>query len=103
MTDGNNKPARLHALERLRLVVSDAGRSFTGHTQIGPAEATEILAEIEDLRCSVVAFGAPAMVEYANMHNLPRGHLHPQHYDILKRAGAWMDDFTRAEVSGEPR
>ncbi len=50
-----------------------------------------------DLACSVVAFGAPWAVEYARAMGYPDGHLHPRHYDILKEAGARMDDFTRAE------
>ena len=48
---------------------------------------------------SVIAFGATAMHQWAQYHGLPRGHLHPEHYDILARAGARMDDFTRAEVA----
>lgn len=53
-------------------------------------------AEIKDLRESVIAFGAPWAVEYARDHGLPPGHLAPTHYDILARAGARMDSFTRA-------
>lgn len=52
-------------------------------------------AEIEDLRISVIAFGAPTMVEDARLHGLPKGHLWPSDYDILARAGARMDDFVR--------
>lgn len=62
------------------------------------AERDALAAEVADLQCSVIAFGAPAMHQWAQNHGLPRGHLHPKHYDILARAGARMDDFTRAEV-----
>lgn len=52
--------------------------------------------EIEDLRASVVAFGGPWAVMHARTHGLPDGHLFGMHYDILERAGARMDDFTRS-------
>lgn len=58
----------------------------------------ELLAEIADLRLSVIAFGAPVMVEWAREAGYPKGHLYPSHYDILKRAGARMDDFVRHET-----
>ena len=51
--------------------------------------------EIDELCTNVIAFGGPAMVAYARDWGLPPGHLHPKHYDILKRAGARMVDFTR--------
>lgn len=53
-------------------------------------------AEIEDLRTSTIAFGSIAAVAWAAEWGLPDGHLHPRHYDILARAGARMDSFTRA-------
>jgi hypothetical protein len=62
------------------------------------AERDALAAEVADLKISVIAFGATAMHQWAQYHGLPRGHLHPEHYDILARAGARMDDFTRAEV-----
>lgn len=52
----------------------------------------------EDLRTSVIAFGAPWAVKYAEEWGLPQKHLDPRHYDILKRAGARMDDFTRGSA-----
>jgi hypothetical protein len=55
--------------------------------------------EIEDLRISVISFGAPWMVKYAQDWCMPQGHLDPTHYDILKRAGARMDDFVRGSES----
>ena len=54
-------------------------------------------AENADLKTSVVAFCAPWAVEYAKAHGLPDGHLAPTHYDILAKAGARMDSFTRAK------
>lgn len=54
--------------------------------------------EIEDLRSSVIAFGAPWAVQYAKDLGLPAWHLHPHHYDILARCGARMDDFVRATM-----
>lgn len=53
--------------------------------------------EIADLRISVIAFCAPAAAKFARDHALPKNHLYPTHYDILKRAGARMDSFARWE------
>ena len=36
--------------------------------------------------------------QWAGDFGLPDGHLHPVHFDILKRCGARMDDFVRAEI-----
>ena len=58
----------------------------------------ELVAENADLRCSVIAFCGPYAVQWAKEHGLPEGHLHPIHYDALKKAGARMNDFTRSEV-----
>ena len=60
-----------------------------------------LLAEIADLRSSVLAFAASAAVEHARAHGLPAGHLHPTHYDILARAGGRMTSFVRAELPAE--
>lgn len=60
-------------------------------------EIAQLKAEIADLRISVIAFGAPWAVTYARERGLPPGHLDGMHYDILKRAGARMDDFVRGE------
>jgi hypothetical protein len=60
-------------------------------------EIERLRAEVQDLRISVITFGAPYAASYAEERGLPRGHLWPEHYDILARAGARMDDFTRAE------
>lgn len=59
-------------------------------------------AELDDLRTSVVAFGAPWAATYARDHGLPDGHLHAVHYDALKLAGARMDDFTRHVAAATP-
>ncbi len=56
-------------------------------------------AELRELRETVIAFTAPHAVQYARDFGLPEGHLHPTHYDILAKAGARMDDFTRAEIA----
>ena len=55
-------------------------------------------AEIERLRSDLIAFCGPWAATYARDHGLPDRHLHPTHYDILKNAGARMDDFVRAEA-----
>ena len=60
-------------------------------------EIDRLRAEVADLKISVCAFGAQAMVRYAYERGLPNEHLHPLHYDILARAGARMDDFVRSD------
>ena len=59
----------------------------------------KIEAEIADLKVSVVAFGAPSVVQWARDMGLPVKHLFPEHYDLLARCGARMDDFVRGEES----
>jgi hypothetical protein len=70
-------------------------------------EAADRLAALEaenaDLKSSVVAFGGPWAVQFAKMHGLPDKYLHQTHYDILKAAGARMDDFIRHEDTPEAR
>lgn len=56
-------------------------------------------AEVADLKASVVAFCAPWAVQYAEKMGLAPGELMPGHYDILKDAGARMNDFTRAALA----
>ena len=58
-------------------------------------------AEVEELRSTVVAFAGPWAVTYAKDYGLADGELHPTHYEILAKAGARMDDFRRAILSGE--
>lgn len=65
-------------------------------------EITRLRAEVEELRTSVVAFGAPWAVRYAEQHGAPKGALHHRHYDILAAAGARMVEFTRW-VPGDER
>jgi hypothetical protein len=88
-------PAQLIAAAREDLRLRDA---------IGKPRALELIAALEamqaesaDLKASVVAFCGPWAVQYAEAFALPKGHIHPTHYDILKNAGARMDDFTRHE------
>ncbi|MFC3628264.1 hypothetical protein ACFOM8_02260 [Paracoccus angustae] len=59
----------------------------------------ETQAEIADLKTSVIAFGALWAAQYAKDRGLPDGHLIAGHYDILEKAGARMDSFTRAALS----
>jgi hypothetical protein len=70
----------------------------TGAFKRALAALAEVEAEIADLRASVVAFGAPSVVQWARDMGLPDKHLHPEHYDLLARCGARMDDFTRGDV-----
>ncbi len=65
------------------------------------SQVEKITAEMDDLKSSVIAFGAPWCVQYAKDHGLPDHHLDPVHYDCLKRAGARMDSFTRAIIKNE--
>lgn len=57
-----------------------------------------LLEEVKDLQVSVIAFGSCHAVNWAKGYGLPDGHLMAGHYDILERAGASMDYFTRSEV-----
>ena len=66
------------------------------------AAGKTLAAEVRALRQDVIAFCGPWAATYARDLGLPSGHLHPTHYDILERAGARMDDFTRASVAQEP-
>lgn len=58
--------------------------------------------ELDEAKQNVCAFCAPWAVTYARDRGYPEGHLHPAHYDILERAGARMDDFTRAALTQSP-
>ena len=51
-----------------------------------------------ELKASVIAFAAPHAVRHADSMGLPAGTLHPGHYDLLKRCGARMDNFKRANL-----
>ena len=63
------------------------------------AEVERLRVENDDLKSSVTAFCGPWAVKYARDSGLPDGHLMPTHYDILERAGARMDYFTRASLA----
>lgn len=54
-------------------------------------------AEIAGLKVSVIAFGAPAAVRYAEMFGLDG--LHPKHFDMLEAAGGRMSSFKRAVIA----
>jgi hypothetical protein len=58
-------------------------------------------AEIADLKVSVLAFAAPAAEAWARDHGLPKGHLHPLHFDLLQRCGARMHGFTRHDMAAK--
>lgn len=60
---------------------------------------TALRAELAEARETIIAFAGPWATQYARDYGLPAGHLHPTHYDILAKAGARMDDFTRAALS----
>lgn len=70
-------------------------RALAAERDARDAEIARLREEVADLRASVIAFGAPAMVNYARERGWPNGHLFPTHYDILERSGARMASFTR--------
>ncbi len=57
--------------------------------------------EIKRLRSDLIVFCFLWAEPYARDHGLPDGHLHSVHYDILARAGARMDSFTRSNEEEE--
>jgi hypothetical protein len=59
-------------------------------------------AELADANHTIVAYVAIRAVHHAEDLGLPKGHLAPHHYDILQKAGARMDSFTRAELDAKP-
>jgi hypothetical protein len=65
------------------------------------ADRDRLAAENADLKISVIAFGAPWAVQWARDFGMPDGYLHPEHYDLLAKCGARMDDFTRAAIAGD--
>ena len=64
-------------------------------THVPEAEGRD---ELADLKRAVIAFAGPAAAQWAKDNELPANHLHPEHYDLLKRCGARMDDFIRGEA-----
>jgi hypothetical protein len=62
------------------------------------AENAALRAELADANHTIVAYVAIRAVHHAEDLGLPKGHLAPHHYDILQKAGARMDSFTRAAL-----
>ena len=72
---------------------------MTDHPIIAAARAVmtpEQVAQIEEWRSSTVAFCAVWAAQHADAMGRPSGVIDAAHYDILQRAGARMDAFTRA-------
>ncbi|WP_158247940.1 Lar family restriction alleviation protein [Paracoccus sp. SY] len=76
-----------------------ANEALCADVEAQAAELARLKAENDDLKSSVIAFCAPWAVQHARDAGLPKGHLHPTHYDILERAGGRMDSFTRAALT----
>ena len=66
------------------------------------AERDALRAELADANHTIVAYVAIRAVHHAEDLGLPKGHLAPHHYDILQKAGARMDSFTRAALDAKP-
>lgn len=58
---------------------------------------TTLEAENQQLRDSVIAFAGPWAAQYARERGYRDRELHHTHYDILAKAGARMDGFTRRD------
>lgn len=82
-------------LDRIRRMRDNLTGALSGELRKDRRALDATLAEVADLRASVIAFGGPWAAAYARDHGLPPGHLHSTHYDILARAGARMNDFIR--------
>lgn len=83
--------------EKLLILIRNAeGRGRRSATAELARQSAAKDAEIAEMRETIVAFAGPWAVQHAREHDLPKGHLHPTHYDILSKAGGRMDDFTRA-------
>ena len=73
---------------------------MTDHPIIAAARKVmtpEQVAQIEEWRSCTVAFCAVWAAQHAYAMGRPDGTIDPNNYDILQRAGARMDDFTRAD------
>lgn len=80
--------------------VEDRLRRYCGGVGLEAASViTALRAELAEARETIIAFAGPWATQYARDFGLPDGHLHPTHYDILAKAGARMDAFTRAALS----
>lgn len=88
-------------LERGAGFLKQCGFAY-GHEQRAMRDAKATIESLRDklaeANLTLVAFAAPTMVQYAKDCGLPKNSLHPNHYDILAKAGARMDSFTRAEI-----
>jgi hypothetical protein len=62
-------------------------------------ERDEAREALKDANESVVTFCVLWAFQYAADHGFPNGHIHPTHYDILKKAGAPMNDFARFDFT----
>lgn len=76
----------------------DAAQVLMSALRQGQERIERLEAENARLRQDVIAFAGPWAANYAREHDLPKGHLHPDHYDILANAGARMDSWTRAAL-----
>lgn len=61
-------------------------------------EAEALRAENALWKERFVSFAAVWGAQWAREHGLPDGHLHPNHYDLLKEAGANLQHFTCAAL-----
>lgn len=71
---------------------------MTGSTSELNEQLERVCAERDALQQLVITFCGPWAAMWAMEHDLPPGHLHPTHYDILASCGARMDDLTRADI-----
>lgn len=71
-------------------------RELSARVEAAEAENARLRVEMEDATPFIAVWAA----QWADKHGLPDGHLHPDHYDILKRFGGFMDGFTRAALQG---
>lgn len=106
--------AVLAAIPGLRFMDPPDGGDPKPHEQVqrmadalkdAEAEVSRLTAErekdreaLDEANARVIAFGALAAIKYAHEAGFPDDHLHPAHYDALAKAGARMDDFTRARL-----
>jgi len=66
------------------------------------ADNDRLRAELADANETIVAYVGVYAARHAEACGLPKCHLAPHHYDILKKAGARMDSFTRAALDAKP-
>ena len=92
-------------IERLNMIVAELQglphvvqtcREAAAHIEALAGRVRELEGALADANVSICAFAGPWAVRYARDFGLPEGHLTATHYDILEKAGARMDSFTRA-------